>query len=260
MMPMAALPGVPAFCLRRGHGQHRRAEHNRRRAADHLGPVLRPRAAQFLEQQAAPEQPHQAIRVPQRKRNRQPHVAHGENGQRVGHRPQHSAQQRPHHQVRLLAQVVEHESRALQHRGNRPARHKRAHHHAHRNQERGESLVHQLRRRFRAAQPHRRRKPAEHAQLVQGNSRPRCAAVAVSRSSVHLSIISSVIPRISTTTGTQRCTSVRMANQLRSLHAETSASFTGRCSSNDFFAASAITTGTRPSAPVTGVGLSSITA
>ena len=66
------------------------------RAAEHLGPVLEPRAAQLLEEQPAPEQPDQAVGVPQRKGDGQAHVAHGEDGERVGHRPQHSGQQRPH--------------------------------------------------------------------------------------------------------------------------------------------------------------------
>ncbi len=50
------------------------------------------------------------------------------------------------------------------------------------------------------------------------------------------------------------------ANQLRSLQASTSVSFTGRFSSKDLRAAIAMITGTRLSAPVTGTGLSSSTA
>ena len=57
--------------------------------------------------------------------------------------------------------------------GKRPARHKRAHHHAHGDEERRKSLVDQLGGRFSAAQPHRRGQSAKHAELVQGNRRSR---------------------------------------------------------------------------------------
>ena len=91
--------------LRSGIGQQAGSAHNGHRAAHHPPPAG---SAQLVEQQPAPEQAHQAVDVPQREGDREPHIADGEDRQGIGHRPQHSREHRPDDEVRLLAQVHQH--------------------------------------------------------------------------------------------------------------------------------------------------------
>ena len=82
--------------LRRGgDGQNGGANAHHQRSAKHASPTAPARLAQFVEKKKAPENPEQAVRIPQRKRDAQADIANGENGQGIGDRPQTSGEHAP---------------------------------------------------------------------------------------------------------------------------------------------------------------------
>ena len=171
-IPSVARPGAaPEWCSV-AYGQQARARHNRRGAAEHLGPLARAGTAQFVEQQPAPEQSHQAVDVPQRERDRQSHVANREDRQRVGDGPQHTRQNGPHDQVRLLLQVQPHIAGALERHGHRPTGDEHASHHSQRDDEGRKTHRHQLGGSLGPAQPRTGGQAAGHAQAVQRTGGP----------------------------------------------------------------------------------------
>ncbi len=157
--------------MRCGEGQQARAHHHGQRSAQHLGPLPAPGAAQFVEQQPAPEQSHQAVGVPQGKSDGEAHIADGEHRQSVGHRPQHPGQHGPHDQVSLLAKIQQNVARAFQQGRHGPARHEHARHHPQRDDERRKSHGDELGGRLGQSEPRSGAQPAGHAERVQGTAR-----------------------------------------------------------------------------------------
>lgn len=99
--------------------------------------------------------------------------------------------------------------RYLQDSGQSPARHKRTHQPTQGDEERRESLRYGLGRRFCAAQPNGCGQYANH-QVCARKWSITLAMRRGGRSLVHLKLIKRAMPRISTTTGTHRCRSVRI--------------------------------------------------
>jgi hypothetical protein len=132
----------------------------------------RSRALELAEEQAAPEQAEERVRVPQGKGDGEPDIADGEDGERVGDRPERAGQQCPDYQVLLAAEVAEDVGGALEQRGKRPARGEDAGHHPERDGEGGEAEGDELGGRLGRAQPHAGRQPAGDAEPVQGAGTP----------------------------------------------------------------------------------------
>src|ERR1017187_7832645 len=76
------------------------------------------------------EEAHQAVGVPQREGDGEPHVANREHGQSVGHRPEHSGQHRPNNEVGFLAKIEQQKAGTLEGHGHGPACHEYSRHHA----------------------------------------------------------------------------------------------------------------------------------
>ncbi len=157
--------------VRGGVGQQARAHHDGRGASQNLHPLLRAGAPQFVEQQPAPKQSHQAVGVPQRKGDGEADVPDRKDGERVGDGPQHSGQDGPDDQVRLFLQVREDIAGALEQGRHGPAGHKHTGHHADRDHEGRKANCDELGWRFGGAQPGAGSQAADHTKLVQGAGR-----------------------------------------------------------------------------------------
>ena len=153
--------------------QQNRRSHDRQRPHHHPPDDPPARSLKLPKQNPRPQQTPQRIRIPKRKRNREPHIPDRKHGQRVRHGPQRPRQQRPHNQVALTPQIPPYIPRPLQQRRKRPPRRKHPRHHAERNRIGRQAKRHQLRRSLRRPQPHSRRQPGHDAQPVRpGNPAP----------------------------------------------------------------------------------------
>ena len=150
-MPSAAAPcgggaGIAAKPWRRPAGRRRRQSRRRRPAPWRARCAWHPRSS--LNSSQPQNRPTRLFIFHSGNAIDEPHVADGENGERVGHGPQHAGENGPHHEVRLLAQIGPDVAGAFQRHRHRPAGHEHARHHAERNQERRQAGGDQLGGRF----------------------------------------------------------------------------------------------------------------
>ena len=95
----------------------------------HAGALAAGGAAQLAEEERAPEDAEEAVRVPEREGDAQADVADGVDGERVGDGPEAAGENGPDDEVRRLADVGANGGGALQQRGHTPAREEDAAHH-----------------------------------------------------------------------------------------------------------------------------------
>ena len=167
----------------------------------HAEPAPRAGAAQLAEQQRAPHDPEQAVRVPERERDGEPDVADRVHGQRVRDRPQPAREQRPHHEMRRARHVRAHAGRAAQQRRQAPAREEHAEHHHQRDRDGRDAERHELRGRLGRAEPRAGGHAREHADRLQARE----------ARGVYASHRKSVTPAASTTSGIQKWTIAEQA-------------------------------------------------
>ncbi len=108
---------------------------------------------QFVEEHDSPEDPEQAVRIPQRKSDAEADVSDGVNGQRVGDCPHASGEYRPNDQMRGLTNIGAHVRSAADESGHAPSCEKDAAHHDQGNGDRRDVRIDQLNGGFGAAQP-----------------------------------------------------------------------------------------------------------
>src|ERR1700722_4874541 len=149
----------PCRCRRRSHRQQPRAKAHHQNSAQHARPTPRTRVPQLVEKNESPQNPQQAVRIPQRKRDAQSHVANRKNRQRIRHRPDASRQNRPDQQMPSPLPNRSNRRGPQNQRWHTPPRQKNSNHHDQRNHHRRNPHRHQLRRRLRRPQPCPRRKP-----------------------------------------------------------------------------------------------------
>ena len=151
MMPRNACSGV--VCAEEAYANNVAPTNIRTAPPEHAKPTTRAGVAQFVEQRDTPQNADEAVHVPQRKRDAKADVTNGEDGQRVGDRPQTSRKHGPDDQMRRLPQVPTDLPRAAYQRGHAPSGKKDSGDHQQRNHNRGDSDGHQLGRRFGGSQP-----------------------------------------------------------------------------------------------------------
>src|SRR5271157_319010 len=151
----------------RSDGEHRGAHAHDQRSAKNAGPAAPAGLPQLIEKEEAPENTEEAVGVPQGESDAEADVADGENGERVGHRPQATRQQRPNYEMRRATHVGAHGGGAQDQSGEAPACKKNADDHDERNHDRGDTDGDELRRRFRRPQPGSCSKTAENAKELQ---------------------------------------------------------------------------------------------
>src|SRR5271169_5247153 len=90
----------------RGDRQQGGSSKHADRAAQDAEPAFPSRVVQLVEEQIAPEDAEQAVRIPQGKRNAEADIADGVDGQRVGDGPHASGEYSPDDQVPSLSYIV----------------------------------------------------------------------------------------------------------------------------------------------------------
>src|SRR5580704_448643 len=85
---------------RRSHRQHPSPKTHHQNSTQHASPSPPARPSQLIEKNKSPQNAQQAIRIPQRKRNTQPHIPNRKNRQSVRHRPNAPRQNCPDNQMR----------------------------------------------------------------------------------------------------------------------------------------------------------------
>src|SRR5215471_3627072 len=98
-------------------------------ASNHAKPALPSGVVQFVEEHESPEDPQQAVGIPQRKGNAESDVADGINRQGIGHRPHASGEHSPDDEVRSLANISPQVPCPANEGGNTPAGEENAKHH-----------------------------------------------------------------------------------------------------------------------------------
>src|SRR5271157_2560824 len=136
-------------------------------SAKHAGPAAPTGLPQLIEKEETPENAEEAVGIPQGESNAETDVADGKNGERVGHGPQATRQQRPKDEMRRSAHVGPHGGCAQDQGRQTPSRKKNADDHDERNHDRGDANGDELRRRLRRAQPRSRGETAENAEELQ---------------------------------------------------------------------------------------------
>ena len=192
---MTAAPGRARGC----RGKQPRAPEHQHRPAQHPRPPCPPRLSQLVEEHAAPHDPQQAVRVPQRKRDRETDVTDRKDRERVRHGPETSREDGPDDEVRRLADVRPDPRRAAEQGRQAPAGEEHAHHHPEGDDDRRDAEGDHLRGRFGGAEPGAGREAAGDPHELQ-----RAQACAVNRRRDRYRIHRSTKrPPMSTATGTQ---------------------------------------------------------
>ncbi len=166
------------------------------------GPLLR--SGKLAKQEPAPQEPDQAVGIPQRKGDGEPDFADGEDSQSVRHGPQRAGQDSPDDQVRSFTNVSEHVAGSLENHGDCPPGYKDSRDHSQRNHEGREPGVHQFGGGFGEAEPC----------SGGGSRRQRLAYAATPAAPPHApgnGDQGRTIPIARTPAGSQKCKSVRIA-------------------------------------------------
>jgi hypothetical protein len=162
-------------CLggRREREDHGTDEQQEPTAAD-AKPAHPAGATQLSEQQGAPQDSQQPVRVPEWERDGEPHVVDGVNGQGVRHRPETTCEQRPDDEVRRAREIRPYAGGSSQQRRQAPAREEHAHHHHERDRHRRDAERHELGRCLGRTEPGARRDAGEDAHRLE-TAQPRRA-------------------------------------------------------------------------------------
>src|SRR5208282_6087160 len=110
----------------RSDGEDRSAHAHDQCTAKNARPAAPARLPQLIEKEEAPKNAEKAVGIPQWESDAETDVTDGENGERVGHRPQATRQQRPNYEMRRATHVGAHGGGAQDQSGEAPARKKNA--------------------------------------------------------------------------------------------------------------------------------------
>ncbi len=122
-----------------GECQERGADTHGHGAAEHAGPLAAGGAAQLAEEEGAPEDAEEAVRIPEREGDAQADIADGVDGERIGDGPEAAGEDGPDDEVRGLAYVGAHGGGPLQQGGEAPAGEEDAAHHDERDHDRAQA-------------------------------------------------------------------------------------------------------------------------